>query len=1012
MKERHAILSGLSASQQDWLEQLIENSPSPSAARGNLVRLIEEAGTAPLEKLPESTLSALVHLLGGSPYLSDILIREGRKWPNLFLQQMTVSQKTVSEHLSKLYDLLKGELSLDSIARGLRQYKQREFLRIGARDLSLSASVEETMRELTSLAEASLEAAYRLCRAKLETEFGPPLIPGTERKNRFVILGMGKLGGEELNFSSDVDIIYLYEDERGGTRQGPKGSVGSRDFFSKLAEMITRMMGEVTEDGFVFRTDLRLRPLGRNGPLVQSVGSALLYYESWGQCWERAALIKARPVAGDRELGNQFIHDVTPFIYRRYLDFTTVEELREMKTRIERELVRPEKRERNLKLGSGGIREIEFFTQALQLLNGGYESRIRDRNTIRALDLLARHGFVPRREQRDLSRAYRFLRDVEHKIQMFQQAHSHQIPEDEEEEESLARRLNYRKINHTTERELFWRDYLEHTSLVRKTFERLFYSAQKEISSHSTSAAAEIWRDLDREELVVKELRRLAFSDPLKAYHNLIAIRDGDPYSPPSQKRLKVMRALGPALMTEIVHSGSPEQALLNLAEFGHRIGARTGFLSLLAENPKTLRLLINLFANSQFLTELFLKRPELLDSLIRVDLNCLRKSRKQMLGQLMATMGETEDLEERLDRMRRYRVEEFIRIGLHDLGGELDLAEVLAQLSDLAEACLEGAFRLALQEMERNYGRLPKARFAILGMGKLGGKEIDYNSDLDLIFIYDTHEEFQSEKGQPGRLDPHEYYVKLGQRLITFLSAPTKEGLAYRLDMRLRPSGRSGPLVSSLEAFRRYHETSSQLWERQALIKARCVAGDFTLGIDTEAVAERFAYGKGLSENDVEEIHRLRMRMERELAKESISRFDIKSGRGGMIDVEFLTQMLQLAYGHRYPGLRRRATMEALQALRDHEILDADDYRLQSDGYRFLRQLDHRLRLERGQSINTLEREAEKLHGIAHAMGYGDKHEKGAGERLLQDYEQRRERIRSCYERFFKAAEKAISPE
>ena len=457
------------------------------------------------------------------------------------------------------------------------------------------------------------------------------------------------------------------------------------------------------------------------------------------------------------------------------------------------------------------------------------------------------------------------------------------------------------------------------------------------------------------------------------------------------------MRTLGPALIAEVTKSASPDRALFNLAEFSHRIGGRTGFLSLLAENPKTTRLLINLFANSQFLTELFLRRPELLDTLIRVDLTRLRKTRETMLRELMDMLDEVDDLEDRLNAMRRYKAEEFIRIGLHDLGEALELQEVVGQLSKLAAACLEGALQLSHQETEKSFGRIPRGKFAVLAMGKLGGKEIDYNSDLDLIFLYEAPEDAQSDKGASGSLPAHEYYVRLGQKLITFLSSPTKEGIAYKIDMQLRPSGKVGPLVSSLDAFRHYHQTSSLLWERQTLIKARFVAGDRGLGKDAEAVAESFAYGKGLTQEGIGEIHHLRTRMEKELARENSSQFNLKKGMGGMVDIEFLAQRLQLSHGYRYPKLRQRGTLEALKALRDHQIIKEREYRLLSEGYLFLRRLDHRLRLERDQSIDILERDPEKLQGVARALGYNrdrkgtKKGRESAGHLLLKDYELRR---------------------
>jgi glutamate-ammonia-ligase adenylyltransferase len=344
----------------------------------------------------------------------------------------------------------------------------------------------------------------------------------------------------------------------------------------------------------------------------------------------------------------------------------------------------------------------------------------------------------------------------------------------------------------------------------------------------------------------------------------------------------------------------------------------------------------------------------------------------------------------------------------LHDLGGAVQLERVLKQLSDLAAACLQCALQLTIEELQEKFGSVPNGRFAVLGMGKMGGRELDYNSDLDLVFIYKAAEDAQSQGGSRGQLAVHDFYVRVGQKLITYLSAPTEEGIAYKIDMQLRPSGKSGPLVCSLDGFREYHKTSSLLWERQALIKARFVAGDPELGKEIERIAESFAYGGGLDREGVSEIHHLRMRMERELAGENETRFNLKKGRGGLVDIEFLTQMLQLARGHRHPKLRRRETLRALAALRDHNILKQTEYRLLSNGYLFLRQLDHRLRLERDQSLDAFEREPGRLDGVAQGLGYGGSKRAGkndrdrAGQKLVRDYESRREKIRACYERYF----------
>ena len=990
-------LKGFSPTERRRLRRLAQSAASPDAALVQLVRLVESGGRGRLASLSSSDLRILLHILGGSDYLGNILINREDAWADTFLRSIRTGPRSMDAHATEFGRLGPQETPEQFYGR-LRRYKRLEFLRIGARDLGSLAPVEETMGELTTLADFALDTAYRFCRADLERQHGRVKVPGTKRDNRFVILGMGKLGGEELNFSSDIDLIYLYETDEPANRR----AVPPLEFFSRLAERLTHAMGEVTEDGLVFRTDLRLRPMGSQGPVAQPLAAALFYYESWGLPWERAALIKARPVAGDRELGEAFLESVRPFVYRRYLDFSTVEELRDMKARIERQhLPDPDDRERNLKLGHGGIREVEFFTQALQLVNGGYDPRIRKGSTLEALTELARRGYIPAAESNALSTAYRFLRNVEHKIQIFAHAQSHEIPGTGDRQRALARRLGY-VDEPGGEAEAFWTDYRRHTEVVHAAFDRLFYSARKEMSARGNGPEGEVWQDLERRDWVIEALRGRGFPDPEKGYRDLLAVRDGSDTTPPSPRRVKVMRDLMPALMKTILDSAEPQQALHHMADLGRRIGARTGFLTLLAENPKTTRLLIELFANSRFLSVLFVNRPELLDTLIRVDLTRVTKTRARMLDELTASIGETADIEDRLDRLRRYRIEEFIRLGLHDLGGELGFDDTIAQLTDLAEACLEAALTLARGEQDRRHGAPEDGRFAVLAMGKLGEGQLDYNSDLDLIFLYDSADEAETGGGHAGRTNVHDYYMQLGQRLVTYLSAPTEEGIAYPLDMRLRPSGRSGPLVSSIEAFRRYHETSSQLWERQALIRTRFVAGDPQLGAEAEGIAQRFAYQDNFSREDLGEIDRLRMRMERELAGEDGSRFDVKTGRGGLIDVEFLVQMLQLRFGHEHAALRRRDTLGAAAALRELRFLGARDYRVLVEGYTFLRRLGHRLRLERDHDTHTLEREPGRLRPVALALGYEEKGRRSPGAALLRDYEKRRERIRACYEKFF----------
>ncbi|MBI3301987.1 MAG: bifunctional [glutamate--ammonia ligase]-adenylyl-L-tyrosine phosphorylase/[glutamate--ammonia-ligase] adenylyltransferase, partial [Deltaproteobacteria bacterium] len=535
--------------------------------------------------------------------------------------------------------------------------------------------------------------------------------------------------------------------------------------------------------------------------------------------------------------------------------------------------------------------------------------------------------------------------------------------------------------------ERFQEDFHRHTAVVQQAFIHLFHAPQEEIRRQADEESVALLRELHYEERTLWRLQRLGFRNLTESYQHLRLLRDGPPHSPSSPRRKKILYTLAPALVSEIYHSADPDLALRHMASFIATVGARSSFLSLLLENPSTLRVLVELFGTSEYLSQFFLRHPELLDNLVRVDLVQVDKDRGTMAAELSSRLAASPLYEERLDILRRYRNEEFLRIGINDIHGLLDFTAVSRQLSHLAEVSLEGAYQSAL------------ATLLTLGMGKLGAAELNYNSDLDLIFIYQPFVQTRHVASLQDSLTAHEFFTKLAQRLITTLQVQTQEGYVYKIDTRLRPSGRAGSLVSSFAAFVNYHRTSSQLWERQALIKARAVAGDAALGTQVEKVIAEYVYGSSLTSPEAAEIHRLRMRMEEELAREHKGRLNIKTGRGGIVDIEFLTQMLQLRHGNRLPYLRQRGTLPALEALQTSSILSAGDFTLLSQGYVFLRTLENRLRIERDQPVEALERDGEKPLALARRMGYKGE---DADRQLLRDYENHREEIRGCYTRWF----------
>jgi len=978
------------------LPELLAGGADPAMALAGCEGLLEVTpDAAMLGALAADELGDLFTVLGGSQTLANTLHSAEGRWMELLRASRIAPTRAAAYHERQLGPAV-GE-SWESFATQLRQHCHREYLRIGLADLTGRYNVETTMAQLSELAAGLFAAAYNWARRSLHEQYGEfvPAVPrdsGSGTQDSFVVLALGKLGGAELNFSSDVDVMYLYASESEETAGGPRGTLQAREFFTRLAELITRVLQEVTPAGFAFRVDLRLRPEGVNGPIVNALNDALIYYEAYGQTWERSALIQACPVAGELELGERFLREVRPFIYRRYLDYTTIADMKDMKARIENQMGEKVGRG-NVKLGRGGIREIEFVAQVMQLVHGGRDERVRVRGSLPTLTRLAQAGYLPADEGEALMQAYRFLRNVEHKIQIVHQRQTHTVPADAHEQETLARRLGYRGENAVAE---LWADLDRRMDRVRRAFEKLFYEPAAETRRSADAEVIGLLHALDNREAGIRRLQVLGFAQPETSYDDLLLLRDGPPSAPARVGRKKVLYEIAPSLLRTILQSAEPDLALRNVATFISSVGARTSFLALLRENPATLRMLVDLFVGSQFLANAFIRRPELLDTLVRADLVRVHREADDLGAELQALLPRDGDFEESLEVLRRFRNQEFLRIGINDLQSVLRPGEVSAELTTLAEVCLRSACAVAAGDICARYGcaELP-GQMVVLALGKLGGRELNYNSDLDLIFVY--------EEAPPGplRVSVHELFSKLAQRLITVLQVTTREGIVYRIDTRLRPSGRSGPLVSSLESFRRYHQTSAQLWERQALIKARPVAGTPALQERVSAIVADFVYRAPLTAGDVREIRRLRRRMERELAKESRERVNIKTGRGGLVDVEFLTQMLQLHYGARQPRVRTGNTLGALEALAQIGVLPAGDHALLVDGYRFLRRVENSLRLAYDRPVEDLDRTHMELRPLAKRMGYNGGTD-GIGEQLWRDYSVRREAIRACFERWF----------
>jgi [glutamine synthetase] adenylyltransferase / [glutamine synthetase]-adenylyl-L-tyrosine phosphorylase len=873
----------------------------------------------------------------------------------------------------------------ETLHRRLRRFKARCLLRLAAREVWASAPQQEVGREQAELAEAVLRAALPHLEASLRARHGTPEPEG------FCVLGLGKLGGEDLNYSSDVDLVYLYRGD-GETSGGTQGSVPNVTYYSRLAEGLTRALSLVTEDGFCFRVDLGLRPEGRAGPAVLSLSAALQYYERSGRTWERAAWVKGRGVAGDDALAEALLLGLKPFLWRRSLDFGAVDALRALKAEID---LRGKANALDVKLGPGGIREVEFFVVALQLLHGGKAPLLRAGQTLPALGRLADAGLLTHRDAEALADAYVFLRRVENRLQMVEEQQTQTLPSAERDRLRLARSLGLPST------EALDRELERHRRFVAAAFRTLLgQTARHEVPDEPLLAVA-LDRELD-DARRHEALSARGFADAEGALRSLERLGR-------TLRTSGLQEGPGPGvpaalLLSECARSPDPDQALFFLADFLGNLITPLGYLRLLLQRPAVARRLIGLFGQSAFLSGYFVRNPELLDVLVQAEGGSPHKPLSLIAAELGGRLARSPLDEERLSAMRRFKNEEVLRIGLGDISGDLDVPEVAAQLSALADGLLDACLFQAEAEVRERFGppRLRaggRAALAVLGLGKLGGKELGYHSDLDLLFVYQGGgADEETAGGTRGSVAHPEYFARLVQRLLSLLTVQLREGRLYQVDARLRPSGNQGTLVVSEAAFREHHGRRAQLWERQALVKARAVAGDGRFGaLLLESVVQPLVYGRPLPEGAAEEIHRLRQRIEVEVAGETAGELDPKAGHGGLVDVEFATQYLQLRHGARLPAVRGPNTLDALAALAAEGLLSPEDGRTLRMGYLFHRRVENRLRLVHGRTLARLPTQGAPLALLARRLGHGGADPGGA---FLAVYRRQAEAVRAAYNR------------
>jgi glutamate-ammonia-ligase adenylyltransferase len=925
-------------------------SADPDMALNNLERLAaaaldRRAFYALLATHPEA-IPILTTLAATSQFLTDALIRSPQTVPWLLDPRVMRARSREALH-AEVAAACRPFRTEEARLNALRRVKRRELCRIGLRDLLGDADLVTTTQELSDLADACLAQAAAMVEPGLRERYGRPGHVGADGQRAptgFAVIALGKHGGAELNYSSDIDLCFVYEAE--GETDGPE-IVSNRVYFARLAEQLVAALTAMTEEGTVFRVDLRLRPEGAGGPLALPLAAYRAYHQTRGALWERQALIKARVAAGDERVGQAFLDLAREIVYRPGVEREALGEIRAMKNRIDRRLRARGQQERHVKLGVGGIRDIEFHIQALQLLYGGQDPWLRERNSLRALHRLAERCYLSWEESRRLAHAYVFLRTIEHRLMLLHALQTHTLPADPGELAKLARRLGYAGDREAAAR-AFLADYDRTRQTVRAAFEGFFDAPNRTVPDAPPWEAAAV--------------AGVGFADPERARQNLRLLWEGPALvAVPAQVR-SALRTLLPATLDALPTVPDPDAALDALERFVATAGPRTAYLARLASTPALLGGVLTFFTRSERLAQTLIARPELLDTL-----GPAADARPRSARRLWEAFREfVVPGADEADRLRLFKQREELEIAWRDLVLGERPARVAWALGELAEASVRIAWDLAVREARAALGEPSidgqPVPALVVGMGKLGGRELDYGSDLDLVVLY----EGPSTAGP----DAHVFFDRVVDRLYTTLTAITRTGQVFRVDLRLRQGGKATALAHALGSLERYLMEEAALWERQALVRARPILGDPGLARRFMALRRARVFGAGLSDAERAEIHHVRLRMERELGREGPGRVHLKFGAGGLVDVEFLVQVLQLTHGARHGALRTPSTRLALARLGALGLLSPASTQGLLEAYAFLRQLLRSLRLGQARPPDCLPTTGHVLRRLAREVG------------------------------------------
>jgi glutamate-ammonia-ligase adenylyltransferase len=901
-------------------------------ARESGVRLPKDAGfTASLKRVWEA-----------SDYVAQSCLRD----PGL-LAELLESGDLLDSYVQggleqRLHRLLAEVDNEQSLGLALRRFRRQQMVRIIWRDLAGWAPLEEVLEDLSALADACVDQSLALLYGWACAEMGVPR-DGQGVQQHLVVLGMGKLGAHELNLSSDIDLIFAFPAH--GEVEGGR-YLSNEQFFIRLCQRLVQVLNQQTGDGFVFRVDTRLRPFGEAGPLAMSFAALEDYYQTQAREWERYAMIKARVVAGDAVAGAELMAMLRPFVYRRYLDFGVIESLRDMKGLISQELKRKGMAD-NIKLGPGGIREIEFIGQAFQLVRGGRDPDLQIRPILQVLELLGEKDLLPAFVVRELTEAYVFLRRVENRLQAWQDRQTHSLPEDEPGRLRLARSMGFADWGG------FFDELAQHRQRVQGQFDQVFAAPQVE-GREEQQALGALWRGRLQRDDALEALYNVGFRQPADTLGRLEQLRNSHACRALGARGGQRLEQLMPLLLEATGGTAEPDQTLQRLLPLVEAIARRTAYIALLVERPLALSQLVRLSAQSLWISHQLVRYPVLLDELLdsrHLYAPLHRADLEAELNSLLAPL-DSEDLEEQMERLRQFVQSNTLRVAAADVTDVIPLMVVSDYLTEIAEVVTARVLRIAWAHLVASHGRPigilgEDTGFAVIGYGKLGGIELGYGSDLDLVFLHGSLDPNAMTDGERS-VGNDVFYIRLGQRMIHMYTTRTPSGQLYETDMRLRPSGNSGMLVSSLDAFADYQKNEAWTWEHQALLRARPVAGDQKVIERFEQIRREVLSRPRDPEALCKEVGEMRRKMRDSLDKSGAGSFDLKQGVGGIADIEFMVQYAVLRWAHQYPDLLDWTdNIRLLQSLSRHRLLEGAAADELADAYRALRAASHRKSLQ-----------------------------------------------------------------